>query len=298
MASLLEFSWIRDYSTLKDALKDTLGCSGQHIKRYFSSKEQDRPIKARLAYRLPLSFLNHMEINPGYTGPEIKIISETENYLVLHKPAGVHCHPLSYDDKDTLLNFLVTVGKWEPLFVNRSQYDRGLLYRLDHETSGVIVLAKNDRFHKLMRENFGSEVKKKFYWAIVEGDFDKEGRHSHFFKATGQKGVKQKVLNFQEDSSFEGTLSVLKISMSKEKSLVLVNLKTGLRHQIRAQLSHLGFPILGDELYGGKKAERLYLHAFRYEFFDVVEDPEADLFQIFFDLNSALQMSHDVLGRF
>lgn len=298
MAALLEFSWLRDYPTLKDALKETLGCSGQHIKRYFSSKEQDQQIKAKLIYKLPLSFVNHMEINPVYQGPDITIISETENYLVLHKPAGVHCHPLSYDDKDTLLNFLVTTGKWEPLLVNRSQYDRGLLYRLDHETSGVMVLAKTERFHKTMRENFGSEVKKKFYWAIVEGDFDKEGRHTHYFKATGAKGVKQKVLDFDEEASFEGTLSVLKITTNQNKSLLLVNLKTGLRHQIRAQLAHLGFPILGDELYGGKKAERLYLHALRYEFFDVVEDPQADLFHLFFDLNGALQMSHDVLGRF
>lgn len=298
MAILIEFSWLRDYSSLKEALKETLGCSGQLIKRYFSSKEQDQPIKAKLSYRLALSFVNHMEINPSYEGPEVKIISETENYLVLHKPAGVHCHPLSYDDKDTLLNFLVTIGKWEPLLVNKSHYDRGLLFRLDQDTSGVIVLAKTDRFHKIMRENFDSEVKKKFYWAIVDGNFDKEGRHTHYLKATGQKGVKQKVLDFEEVASFEGTLSVLRISTNQGKSLLLINLKTGLRHQIRAQLAHLGFPILGDELYGGKKAERLYLHALRYEFFDVVEDAEAELFHLFFDLNSALQMSHDVLGRF
>jgi 23S rRNA pseudouridine1911/1915/1917 synthase len=81
-----------------------------------------------------------------------------------------------------------------------------------------------------------------------------------------------------------------------DKSLLMIELKTGLRHQIRAQLSYLGFPILGDELYGGNKAERLYLHAWRYEWSEFVEDNHMDLFDRFFDLNRAFQMCHDMLG--
>lgn len=298
MSSHVEFSWIGDEGTLKEALKNTLGSSGQLIKRYFSSKEQSRPIRARDVSRLPLSFVNHMQINPEYKGPEVMILSETPDYIVLHKPAYVHCHPLAYEDQDTLLNYLVSVGKWESLLVNTSHYDRGLLYRLDYETSGVMVLAKNENFLKSMRENFSTSMKRKFYWAIVEGDFTQEGRWTHHFKSFGAKGVKQKVSDLAQEESLEGTLAVLKVSFKNDKSLLLVNLKTGLRHQIRAQLSHLGFPILGDELYGGKKADRLYLHALRYEFFDVVEDPHAELFDVFFDLNSALQVGHDMLGRF
>lgn len=295
---LVEFSWLQSEDNLKSALKTTLGSSGQLIKRYFSSKEQARPIHAREVYRLPLEFVNHLKINPRYIGPEVKILSETENYIVLHKPAGVHCHPLNYSDKDTLINFLVSVNKWEAVLVNEANYDRGLLYRLDYETSGVMVLAKNESFLKQIRENFNLAMKRKFYWAIVEGDFDKDGLWTHHFKATGAKGLRQKVSDHYIEESQEGSLSVLKISSNAGKSLVLVNLKTGLRHQIRAQLSHLGFPIVGDELYGGKKDERLFLHALRYEFTDTVEDINADLFGVFFDLNGALQMSHNVLGRF
>ncbi len=298
MSVSIEFTWLQDEPSLKEALKVTLGSSGQLIKRYFSSKEQDRAVNAREVYRLPLSFVNHMQINPEYQGPTIEIIAETDDYLVLHKPPAVHCHPLSYEDKDTLLNFLVVQNKWEPLLVNTANYDRGLLYRLDYETSGVIVLIKNDKYLKFMRENFDTTMKRKFYLAIVEGDFEKEGRWTHYFKPTGLKGVKQKVSEFESEESQEGTFSVLKISTNQEKSLLLINLKTGLRHQIRAQLSFLGFPILGDELYGGKKAERLFLHALRYEFSDTVEDTNPELFDLFFDLNSALQMGHDMLGRF
>lgn len=294
----VEFSWMQDESSLKEALKKTLGSSGQLIKRHFSSKEQDRPVKGRQSYRLPLTFVNHLKINPEYIGPEVRVISENNDFIVLHKPPGVHCHPLNYEDKDTLLNFLVTAGKWESLRINESNYDRGLLYRLDHETSGVMVLAKTEKALRSVRDNFNMAMKRKFYWAIVEGDFDQDGLWTHHFKPTGLKGIKQKVADWPDVTTQEATLSVMKILSQEGKSLVLVNLKTGIRHQIRAQLSHLGFPILGDELYGGKKADRLFLHALRYEFFEIAEDPNAELFNIFFDLNSALQMSHDVLGRF
>ena len=294
----VEFSWLHDELSLKDALKKATGSSGQLIKRHFSSKEQDRPVRATQLQRVPLDFINHLKINPIYEGPEVLILNETPDYIVLHKPAGVHCHPLCYSDKDTLLNFLVTIGKWEALNVNESNYDRGLLYRLDQDTSGVMVLAKTEKFLKEMRENFSTAMKRKFYWAIVDGSFDKEGLWTHHFRATGLKGMKQRVSDNSQEASQNATLAVLKITENQGKSLVLVNLKTGLRHQIRAQLSYLGFPILGDELYGGRKAERLFLHALRYEFTDVVEDQHADLFHIFFDLNGALQMSHDMLGRF
>lgn len=294
----VEVSWLQNVSSFKEALKLTLGCSGQLIKKYYSSKEQSRVIKPRDVSRLPLGLVNHMQINPHYTGPEIFILDETENFLVVHKPPGVHCHPHTYDDKDTLLNFLTQRNKWESLLVNQTSYDRGLLYRLDFETSGVVILAKNEKSYRAIRENFDTIVKRKFYWAIVDGDFDKEGRWTHHFKATGNKGVKQKVLDHSEEGTFEGTFSVVKIASGNNKSLVLVNLRTGLRHQIRAQLSHLGFPIVGDDLYGGRNAERLFLHAFRYEFGETFEDTKPELFDVFFDLHSTLQMSHDVLGRF
>ncbi len=298
MIELVEFAWLEDQASLKEALKKTFGSSGQLIKRYFSSRELTTSLKAKEAIKLPLSFVNHLKINPVYKGPEVRIISETENVLIIHKPPGIHSHPHSYSDQDTLLNFLTVTGKWHVLNVNQESYDRGLLYRLDYETSGVIVLAKNEKYFRFMRSNFDLTMKRKFYWAVVEGSFDKGGRWTHFFKATGLKGAKQKVLEQEEEASREGTLSVVKLSENLGTSLVLVNLKTGLRHQIRAQLSFLGFPIIGDELYGGKKAERVFLHAFHYEFSETAEDPCAELFHLFFDLNSALQMSHDVLGNF
>lgn len=295
---LIEVQWLRDEKSLKEALQESLHSSGQQLKKYFSSKQLQRPVAAKEILRLPLGLVNHLQINPVFKGPRPSIIIEDSLYIALHKPAGVHCHPLEYNDKDTLLNFLAEENKFEALKVNQEHYDRGLLHRLDLETSGVVLLAKTDRVYQNTRNAFATEVKRKFYWAVVNGSFDKEGLWTHHFKASGIKGSKQKVSDDAVELSSPGTMSVMKVSENNGKSLLLINLKTGLRHQIRAQLAHLGFPILGDELYGGIKAERLFLHALRYEWMDVVEDPNAELFDRLFDLNSALQMSHDMFGRF
>lgn len=294
----LEFHWLYDQPTLKSALQDTFGSSGQLLKRHFSSKELARPIRAKDFAKIPLELANHLEINPKFVGTRPQILLETKDYLVLHKPAGVHCHPLNYADQDTLLNFLVEEKKWDALNVNRENYDRGLMWRLDLETSGVIMVAKNAEFHQQLRQNFNSNMKAKFYLAVVNGDFNCDGQQTHYFQATGIKGSKQKTYDDPKGDAAEGNLWVKKLAYQNEKSLLLVKLETGLRHQIRAQLAHLGFAILGDELYGGRKAERLFLHAWRYEWGDnVIEDARAELFDRFFDLNTSLKMAHDVLGN-
>lgn len=291
----IEFQFLNAQGSLKEALQHLLGCSGQLLKKYFSSKDLSKPIREKEIVYLPLEFVNHLLINPEYDGPQVKILTETLDYIAIHKPSGIHSHPLSYADKNTVLNFLQASNNISSLKVNYQNYDRGLLFRLDFETSGVLILAKTESFYQKMRHEFEKFMKKKLYLAIVEGDFDQEGEWTHFFRPSGPKGSKQKVSFERESSSHQGDLKVKKISYSGGKSLLLVELKTGLRHQIRSQLACLGFPIFGDELYGGSKAERLFLHAWRYEWDQIIEDQQADLFDSFFDLNSALQVCHDML---
>ncbi len=294
--STIDFQWLQDSGSFKEALQNLLGCSGQLLKKHFSAKELSRFIKSKDISRLPLDLVNHLKINPIYDGPSIAIIHETNEYIAFHKPAFIHSHPLRYSDTNTTLNFLCSQGSDQCLAIGPDQYDRGLLYRLDFETSGLLMAAKTTLFHQKMREGFGHEMKRKLYLAIVTGDFNQEGEWTHYFKASGARGSRQTVSLRPSSDSFEGSFKVKKLFSSDGLSLVLVELKTGLRHQIRAQLSYLGFPILGDELYGAPKAERLFLHAWRYEWSEALEDKNAELFDRFFDLNRAFQMCHDVIG--
>lgn len=296
--SFVEISWLFDEPSLKDALQSSIGCSGQLIKRHLSTKESKRQLRSRDTSRLPLDLVNNLQINPTYHGPEVRILREDADAIVLHKPPGVHCHPLRYTDTNTLLNFLAQEKKWEPLLINTGHYDRGLLYRLDEETSGVVVVAKTEQVYQDLRLNFSSKMKRKFYWAVVDGDFDQEGEWSHYFLATGIKGGKQKVSETQLPGAELGTLTVKKVQSLGGKSLLLINLRTGLRHQIRAQLAHLGYPIVGDDLYHGSRAQRLFLHALRYEWTGIEEDAGPELFHLLFDLDRALEMTHDMLRSF
>jgi 23S rRNA pseudouridine1911/1915/1917 synthase len=295
--NFLEFQWLNEEASLKVALQNLLGASGQLLKKHFSNKELSRSIRPQETTRLPLDLVNHLKINPVYIGPSCRVLHETIDYLAIHKPGGVHCHPLRYSDRDTLLNFLAAEGRWDALKINQDHYDRGLLYRLDYETSGVVLLAKTSTYFQKIRHDFHAEVHHKLYLALVKGSFDKEGSWTHYFKSTGLKGSKQKVSEeFHPDAS-TGSLKVIKILEENGYSLVMIDLRSGLRHQIRAQLAFLGFPLVGDELYGGDSSARLYLHAWRYEWSESIEDSQADLFESVLDLDRALKMSHDMLGR-
>ncbi|MEI8345855.1 MAG: pseudouridine synthase [Pseudomonadota bacterium] len=242
------------------------------LKRNLPAKKIKGPVSAHQEISLPLDLLNNGIINPQYEGPPIPILYEDENILVLDKPANIHVQPLSYSEKNNCLSFLRShpqANYAKALRVNEKAYDRGLLYRLDFETSGAMAYIKDEALYQELRANFAAVAKAKIYRAWVVGDFQKEDFWCHYLRPWGPKGHKMTVTEepTEREQEERGALEVKKLSFDppKNASLVEVNLKTGLRHQIRAQLGHLGHPVLGDELYGGPPSERLWLHAFLYQ---------------------------------
>lgn len=281
----ISISFIVDIEDLyKDFLKH-LGLSKAQYKK--AGFKKNLSFKKGRQIELPCDVLRNGEINPIYSGPEINILHEDENFLAVSKPYGVHGHPLSFSETKTILNFLRDKNK----SYDFGGAEKGLLYRLDRETSGILVLAKKEDLYKKIRENFDQFAKEKIYLAIVEGELKDLGRVEHRLKSFGEKGAKQV-------ESHEGNLSKLVIKKTvynhvENCTLVMISLETGRRHQIRTQLDLLGHPILGDVLYGAKQADRLYLHAYKYSFSWKQEsysfaDDRASLFDKFFDLNSCL----------
>ena len=264
----IEVSFLEDFPKLKDALLSIVPISKSKIK----NKEKIYPILNKKVYKnqtylCPLELVNVNKINPEYSGPEIKILYDDNRIMALHKPPQVHCHPLNYLDKNNCLSFLRSINKKDILQVNLSKHERGLLFRLDYETSGVLVAIKNEEDYRFLRDNFSTQVEKKIYLAIVNGDFSYNGEIKNYLIPSGPKGGKIKI---QREGSHEhlACLNVHKLNYcaEKNKSLLKIELQTGMRHQIRAQLSALDFPICGDVLYGGEnvKSERLFLHAYQY----------------------------------
>ncbi|MBF0312226.1 MAG: RluA family pseudouridine synthase [Oligoflexia bacterium] len=276
----ISFSILEDYETLEEALALVFSVSHSAIKRICGGGSLRGKLKHHLSAKskviVPLDLANYNEINPEYQGPAIDVLYEDERFLVLEKPANIHTHPLLYQEKDSCLNFIRAHGGWEKILeVNRSAHERGLLYRLDRETSGVLVYVKEDGLYFELRNHFNRLVKTKLYHALVEGDFpshlcDKE--LPVLLAPSGPKGSKMVVVSASEEriGSSEGVLQVKKLAYLEHKKISHLEIKlvTGIRHQIRAHLAHLGHPIVGDPLYGrgaSIPACRLYLHAYQYE---------------------------------
>jgi 23S rRNA pseudouridine1911/1915/1917 synthase len=265
--SFVEYVLLESIESVEEFLKLQFGASSNKCKKYFDKSFLNRSFEARSMLRLPLNFVNDGMINSQYEGPEIEIIYEDELFLVLNKPANIFVHPLCYEEKNNCLSFLRSTRP-NLLSVNIGHYDRGLLYRLDFETSGVLVYVKNVNDYRFLREHFNECAKKKIYVAVVEGDCRLNGKFLHYFSSKEIKGRRVTVSDHSESGDEQvGELSIISSTAlgDSDASLLEVELKSGLRHQIRAQLSHLNFPIRGDEFYGGKVAKRLYLHALKYE---------------------------------
>ncbi len=277
---------LKNYSKKSDFIND-LGSSRSFAKKYM--KNLSDPINEKEVLSIPIDVLNRGLINPLYNGEKIEIIHECEKFLALNKPTKVHMHPHSYSESDNILSFLRSQNLNHVLEVNSSNYDRGLLYRLDYETSGIVVLSKSNELYELIRNNFNEISKRKIYLTIVEGKLEgKEYLESKIIES-GVKGKKMKL----DENGKSCSLSYEVIRSNEKFSLLKVELETGLRHQIRCQLASIGHSIIGDNLYGNIASDRLYLHAYEYEF-EVnnqiynFKSKKLELFSKFFNVDSIL----------
>lgn len=181
---------------------------------------------------------------------ELDIIYEDEDILAVNKPSGTPTHPSLNHYTDTLANGVCYKYRNEN-FTFRA------VNRLDRETSGVVLIAKNrNSAHKLSKQIKEGSMEK-IYFALCEGVFSKK------------EGVIKKPIARKQESmilrhvSEEGkdALTEYKVLSEDENSLVEVRPQTGRTHQIRVHFSYIGNPIVGDTLYGTKKGdERLMLH--------------------------------------
>lgn len=269
--------WLGDQLTFEDLLTH-LGFSKQKIKRIgLSKKARSKFVRFHDEVSLPQDLFNFGIINPRFCGKQRPFIMGEEGHLLaVHKPSQVHIHPLSYNEHDNLLSFLREEGYFSYLqnfsqnFLHDSLWDRGLLYRLDYETSGLVLLASSTELYAKARQG-ESFIKRKVYLAVVEGNYrGPEGLIHHRLTTTG-KVVKE------NDMGASSYIEVKILATTEDQSLLEVNLQEGRRHQIRVQLSLLGYPIWGDELYGAKMTNdgSFGLHCYRYQLeddFDFCDD--------------------------
>lgn len=285
-------------NSLKEFLKEELQISNKAIKTSFISKNAlQRSIEKKQELYLPQDLLNRYLVGPIYNGPEVEVIFENEIFIVVNKPQGVHGHPMDYSENQTVLNFLRQNFKLPSLSKRGGDHEKGLLYRLDQLTSGVLIYIKDELIHQNLRDSFGQIAKEKTYLAIVNGRVLDEMSLEDRLVSSGVKG--EKMIISDAGSIANLSLKPLHYHEQKNLSLVEVRLNEGHRHQIRLQLSHAGFPIVGDPLYNENFKEddkRLYLHAYQYclevnGHISCFKAERAELFCDLLDLNSLMDVA-------
>lgn len=204
----------------------------------------------------------------------LEILKETEDYLIINKPIGISVHPSLTEKHDkTMVNALVhylgkNISENFDMIENQKIPRPGIVHRLDKTTSGVLLIAKNNKTHKFFQDNWKNF--KKFYYALIPGTPPKKGEIIGAI-IRDPKNRHKMTVSPQNDSKGKPAHTLFKLqefSAEKNLSLLKIELLTGRTHQIRAHFSSINFPLLGDEIYNGKKSERIFLHATELQFQD------------------------------
>jgi len=181
----------------------------------------------------------------------LDIVYEDDYLLVVNKPAGMVTHPGHGNYTGTLVNALLYhCSKLSKVNVSGGEVRPGIVHRLDKDTSGLLVVAKDDETHRHLAKQFFHKTVDREYWAIVWGHFNSTrgvietelGRSkSDRTKFTVVKGGKLAITEYEVLEKFDFL------------SLVKLKLKTGRTHQIRVHLAYIGHPVFGDPTYGGRR---------------------------------------------
>ena len=196
---------------------------------------------------------------------KIDIVYEDSDIAVINKQAGLVVHPAHGHYSGTLVNAILYHIK--DLSGINGEIRPGIVHRLDKDTSGLIVIAKNDKVHTVLTEMFQEKKIRKTYLAILKGKLNKsEGK---IVTQIGRDKNDRKKMTVIDDVT-KGKTAITNykvVSQNNLFTLVKVNIETGRTHQIRVHMRHLGYPILGDSVYGRKDNEkRQMLHAYKLEF--------------------------------
>jgi 23S rRNA pseudouridine1911/1915/1917 synthase len=188
----------------------------------------------------------------------LDIVFEDDSLLVVNKPRGLASHPAASLKEPSLVNALL--GRHTPLSSAAGDFRPGIVHRLDKETTGLMVVAKNDIAHVLLAKQLESKTAERRYFAVVAGKIEEE-RFTINFPIGRSKVNRQHMV--VDPKGRRAVTHLKKIARLDQGTLVAARLETGRTHQIRVHLRSVGHPVLGDNLYAPKEYSNgpMQLHA-------------------------------------
>lgn len=191
----------------------------------------------------------------------LDVVYEDKDLIVINKPQGMVTHPGSGVNEGTLVNALLHHCKSSLSGIN-GVLRPGIVHRLDKETSGLIIVCKNDESHQAMAKQFQDRTLEKYYYAIVHGKVKfTQGKINRPIGRDKTHRHKMAVVN----NGKEAVTHWKTIKSNESYSFVECKLETGRTHQIRVHMASIGHSIVGDKTYGKKtdKTSEMMLHASR-----------------------------------
>lgn len=213
--------------------------NGKSIKASYKVKDGD-------VILIKDGFVKEMSLEA--TKMDIDIVFEDEYLMVINKDSGVVVHPGAGNNNNTLVNGLLYYNK---TLSKGEEFRPGVVHRLDKDTSGLMIIAKDDKAHELLADDFKNKRIHREYIALLDGVFPQEkavidapiGRSKQYFdKMEVCKDGKKAITNLEV------------IKKYKDYTLVRLVLETGRTHQIRVHLAYIGYPVHNDPVYSNKSS--------------------------------------------
>ncbi len=202
-------------------------------------------------------FITDVEVQEIEILPEdikLDIVYEDEDVIVINKPKGMVVHPGNGNYEGTLVNALMYSHK-DKLSAINGIIRPGIVHRIDKDTSGIIVVAKNDKSHKILADDFKVHNITRKYIAIVKGIVDKDNIKIDLPIGRSQNDRIKMAVTEKNSRNAVTYIKVLERFKKSGYTLVEATLETGRTHQIRVHMSYIGHPLLGDEVYSKGKNE-------------------------------------------
>lgn len=243
---------------------------------YLNGKAVKPAHEVKSGDKVEVTFPDAVEYTAKPEDIPVEIIYEDEDLAVVNKPQGMTVHLGNGNIDGTLVNALLY--KLDKLSGINGVIRPGIVHRIDKDTSGLLVVAKNDKAHLCLSKQISEKTCKRTYLALLEGNLkDDSGTVTTYIGRSPQDRVKMAVVPPEKGKIAVTDYTVLK-RFKENFTLCRFDLHTGRTHQIRVHAKYMGFPVVGDPVYGVKKQKFTLngqlLHAWRLQFTHPVSGEE------------------------